>query len=112
MKEATGLFLDYVSIEKGLSKNTRQAYARDLGRYAAYLKKTHVANFEAATRDHIMDFLLEERERGLSPVSVARALVAIRMLHQFLAQEGKVTGDVTDVIEAPKLWKHLPDVLS
>ncbi len=112
MKEALASFLDYLSIEKGLSKNTLLAYERDLNRYVAFLTKAKVFSLGAVTRKHIMDFLLEERDRGLEPSSVSRELVAIRVWHRFLTQEGRLKEDITDVIEAPKLWKHLPECLS
>lgn len=112
MTELLGLFLDYLSIEKGLSKNTLLAYRRDLGRYAAFLKKKKVPALDAVTRKDITDFLLVERDRGLSPTSVARGLVAIRMFHRFLAEEGRLKENVTEALEAPKLWKHLPECLS
>ena len=112
MKELLSLFLDYLSIEKGLSKNTLLAYERDLKRYAGCLNKAKVTSLDAVTRKEIMDFLLKERDRGLTPSSVSRALVAIRLWHRFLAQEGKIREDVTDALEAPKLWKHLPECLS
>lgn len=112
MQEDLEQFLAYISIEKGLSKNTLVAYKRDLTKYAVFLKKQKIKSFRDVKRKVIMEFLLEERDEGLSPSSVARELVAVRMLHQFLAQEGRVSEDVTDALEAPKLWKHLPDYLS
>ena len=112
MKQELGLFLDFLSIEKGLSKNTLMAYRRDLGRYAAFLEKAKLRTLDEVKRREIMDFLVKERDRGLTPSSVARSLVAIRMFHRFMAQEGRVKEDVTDALEAPKLFKHLPEVLS
>ncbi len=112
MEETLGLFLDYVSIEKGLSRNTLDAYRRDLERYLAFLKKERIKHPDQISRKEITEFLLSERDRGLEPTSVARALVAVRMFHRFLSQEGKAKKDVTDVLEAPKTWKKLPEVLS
>ena len=112
MKEFLSLFLDYLSIEKGLSKNTLLAYARDLKRYCDHLKRAGISSLEEVTRKEIMEFLLKEKDRGLSATSISRGLVAIRMWHRFLAQEGRIKEDVTEVLEAPKLWKHLPEVLS
>ncbi len=112
MTEKLAIFLDYLSIEKGLSKNTLLSYGRDLRRYTGFLKKKKLGSFDSVSRDQIMDFLLSERDRGLSPTSVGRALVAIRMLHQFLAQEGHVKQDVTDALESPKVWSHLPEYLN
>src|SRR3989338_4632363 len=112
MKEDLALFLDYISVEKGLSKNTLSAYRQDLMKYTVFLKKNGISSFEKAGRKDIMDFLLNERDKSLKPSSVSRELVSIRMIHRFLAQEGRIKEDVTDVLEAPKLWKHLPEVLN
>ncbi len=105
-------FLNFVSIEKGLSKNTLLSYARDLRRYAAFLKKRKLDELTRVGREDITDFLLEEKDRGLSARSVSRALVAVRMLHRFLTQEGRLKEDAAELLEAPKLWKTLPEVLS
>lgn len=110
--EELSLFLDFVSIEKGLSKNTLMAYSRDLKRYLAFLSKQKIGSLSLTTRKEIMDFLIAERGRGLEPSSVSRELVAIRMFHRFLAQEGRLKEDVTEALEAPKLWRHLPEYLS
>ena len=112
MREFLGLFLDFLSIEKGLSKNTLLAYERDLRRYLGFMSKRGLVSLNEVNRKEIMDYLLKERDRGLNPSSVARELVAIRMFHRFLADEGRIREDVTDALEAPKLWKHLPECLS
>ena len=111
-QELLSLFLDSLSIERGLSKNTLVAYARDLRRYLEFLKKNTIASLDQVSRKTVMDFLLEDRDRGLAATSVARALVAVRLFHRFLAGEGKIEEDITESLESPKLWKHLPDVLS
>lgn len=105
-------FLDHLSVERGLSANTLAAYRRDLARYEDHLRRARPQGIKGATRKDVMDFLLRERDRGLSPVSVARELVAVRMLHRYLAAEGVLEGDVTEAIESPKLWKKLPGYLS
>ena len=112
MEQDVRSFLDFISIEKGLSRNTLLSYARDLRHYAAFLKKRKIGALERVTRAEITDFLLKEKDRGLSARSVSRALVAVRMLHRFLTQEGRLRQDVAQALEAPKLWKTLPDVLS
>ena len=112
MNEATQEFLHALSAERGLSRNTLLSYGRDLRSYTDFLKKKKVFSLEAVTRREIMDFLLHEKDRGQNARSVARALVAVRMLHRFLAEEGKLRENVTDALESPKLWKHLPEALS
>ena len=105
-------FLDSLSLEKGLSRNTLLGYGRDLRRYARFLERQKISSPEKVRRREVMDFLLHEKDRRLGPASIARALVSIRMFHRFLAEEGKVAQDVTEALESPKLWKHLPECLS
>ena len=112
MDQLLGFFLDYLSVEKGLSKNTLEAYGRDLRKYLDFLHKKKVVSLNEVTRDRIMEFLLKERDRGLKASSVSRLQVAVRMWHRFLAEEGKLREDVTEVLEAPKTWKPLPECLS
>ncbi len=112
MKELCKLFLDSLAIEKGLSKNTLMAYEQDLERYVRFLDKSKITSFDSVTRQEITHFLLAEKDRGLEPASIARLLVAIRMLHRFLAEENKIKENITDALESPKLWKHLPNFLT
>jgi len=105
-------FLNYLNIERGLSLNTRKSYRSDLGRFVGYLRKIGKAGLERVRRDEIIDYLMEEKKRGLSPRSLSRHLVSIRMFFRFLTAEGYLRQDVTEVIESPRLWKVLPEVLS
>lgn len=105
-------FLDYVSLERGLSDNTRTAYASDLDVFLAFLRAAGVRSANAVKRKHILDFLLEEKDRGLSTNSISRRLVSIKVFFRYLLQEGLLTTDVTETMESPKLWKILPSTLS
>jgi integrase/recombinase XerD len=64
------------------------------------------------TRKHLLDFLMEEKERGLSVNSLSRRLVAIKVFFSFLQQEGLLDRNVTEAMDSPRLWKVLPGVLS
>jgi len=105
-------FLDYISLERGLSKNTIAAYRRDLDKLAAFLKKRHITSFKDAKKSDITDFMFRQKDKGLSANSVARGLAAMKVFFRFLAREGFLKTDIASVIETPKLWKHLPEVIS
>lgn len=111
LDQSLSFFFEYLIVEKGLSKNTISSYRQDLKRYRDFVAKKKMNTFGAVERADIMDFLLNEKDRQLRPSSIARMQVAIRMLHRFLAQEGKIKTDVADALEAPKLWKRLPEYL-
>ncbi len=110
-EEWLGSFLDYLSVERGLSGNTISAYRRDIAKFIGYLKKKNIS-IEKAVRGHINAFMFELKDKGMSASSISRNLVAIKMFYRFLVGERLIKKDITDVIESPKLWKRLPEVLS
>lgn len=111
MEEFIKEFMDYLSVERGLSKNTLESYSRDLNKYAGYLKKKGITNLERVKRPDIQDFMMGLKDDKLNASSIARNLVAIKVFHRYLTSQRLLKEDVTSVIETPKLWKTLPDVL-
>lgn len=112
MKELLEEFLNYLAVEKGLSRNTQYSYRNDLNKYITYLEKANIDSIEKVKRQDITNFLLSLKDRGISAVSISRNLVAIKGFHRFLVRENFIKEDVTGVLESPKLWKKLPDALS
>jgi integrase/recombinase XerD len=111
MDEFIKEFMDYLSVERGLSRNTLESYGRDLAKYTAYLKKNGIDDLNRVKRPDIQDFLMSLKDDKLNSSSIARNLVAIKVLHRYLTSQRLLKEDVTSVIETPKLWKTLPDVL-
>jgi len=105
-------FLNYLMIEKGLSKNTIENYSRDLQKFITYLEKNNCADLGRVTNLHIMSFLVEVKSQGLSSKSTGRNLSAVRMFFKFLFQEGYLDADPSINIESPKIRSSLPSVLS
>lgn len=105
-------FLDYVSLERGLCKNTRAAYADDIGRFLDYLAKKGVNSLNDVTRKQILDHLLAEKSRGLAANSLSRHLVSLKVFFRYLTQEGLLAVNVAETMESPKVWKMLPGVLT
>ncbi len=105
-------FINYMDIERGLSGNTTYNYRSDLEKFISFIEGKGKQDFGEVKRDDVMDFLMAEKDRGLQPRSLSRALVAIRMFFRFMTIEGYLRRDVTEVIESPRLWRILPEVLS
>jgi len=126
-------FLDYLTVEAGLSTNTVLAYGRDLKRFLEYCKLVPSANSgtpSPVTRDpsderratkmtleQIKPAVIQGYLRSLgrsqkSESSVKRALVAIRMLLRFARLMGLVKDDQAATTEFPKVWQKLPVVCS
>tara|TARA_B100000809_G_scaffold203160_1_gene204143 strand:+ start:335 stop:1225 length:891 start_codon:yes stop_codon:yes gene_type:complete len=105
-------FLDYVTLERGLSGNTRSAYEDDLTALHRFMEKRSVRQFNDLERKDVLEFLMAERERGLSVNSVSRRLVAIRVFFRYLQQESLLDRNVVEIMDSPKLAKILPGVLT
>ena len=104
------LFLDMQAAERGASKNTLAAYARDLADVSAHLGAARRSIAHATTED-LRGYLGTLRKRGFAASSVARRLSAIRQLYRFLYAEGRRPDDPSAVIEGPKRGRALPKVL-
>lgn len=105
-------FLDYVSLERGLSPNTRAAYAADLQKFTRFLDRRRLAVLNSVTRPVILEFLMAERERGMGLNSISREFVSIRIWFRFLHAEGLLARDVVEAMDSPRLWKVLPTTLA
>ena len=112
MKELIDSFLDYLSVERALAKNTIVAYRADLNLYLDFIDKRGIIVLSKATKNDIIEFMLFQKAEGISPTSISRRLAAIRMFHRFLARERVLKSDPTTLIDSPKLWKKVPDTLS
>jgi integrase/recombinase XerD len=106
-----GLFLDMLAAERGASKNTLDAYRRDLQDYLDYLKEEAITPLTASART-VRGFMASLEERGLKASSAARRLSAVRQFHKFLYAEGGAAADPTAAVAAPKRGRQLPKVLS
>jgi integrase/recombinase XerD len=105
-------FLDYITLERGLSINTRKAYADDIGQFLSYLDQKGVSSLNQVSRKQVLDHLMLMKSRGMSTNSISRHLVSVKIFFRYLQQEGLLDRNVTDTMDSPRLWKILPDTLS
>lgn len=109
--DPAALFLDMMATERGASRNTLEAYRRDLDDYVAHLQNNG-RSIDAATTEDIRGYLAALSRRHLAGTSVARRLSAIRQMHRFLYVEGVRKDDPAAVLEGPRRGRALPKVLS
>src|SRR5687767_6769221 len=95
-------YLAWLVSERGRAANTIGAYRRDLLGYATWLRSQGIG-LDAVTPATIESYVGALREQGRAPASVARALVAVRSLHRFLAEEGQAPGDPGAGVDAPRV---------
>ncbi len=102
--------LSWLAVEKGRSANTVAAYRRDLAAYVEFLRGRGL-DLGGVTEPVVEDWVVFQRAAGRAPASVARALVAVRAVHQFLEDEGMGASPAGHV-ERPRVPAGLPKALS
>ncbi|MDD3374661.1 MAG: site-specific tyrosine recombinase XerD [Candidatus Omnitrophica bacterium] len=112
MKEYLQEFLNHLFVERGLAKNTIMAYQRDLMQYIQYFSRRGIKDPDAIKRSDITGYMEKQKIRGLSASSICRSLAATRMFHRFLVRERLAKEDPTHLLETPKMWQRVPDVLT
>jgi integrase/recombinase XerD len=105
-------FLHYLIVEKGLSRNTIEAYSHGLNRFIGHLKESGIQEVERVGKFDIRTFLLALKRQGLSAKTIARNLAAIRTFFLFLNQEGILKANPAEELESPKAARKLPKILT
>lgn len=103
-------YLSYLRVERGLSRNTVEAYRRDIRDFLGFLK-TARCNLEEVQRDSLMLFI-QQLYSVVSPRSVVRKIVSLRSFFRFLLLDGYIRHDPTETLESPNTWRTLPKYLT
>jgi integrase/recombinase XerD len=103
-------YLSHLRVERGLARNTLEAYSRDLNSMAATLGED--ASVEDITLEHLSRMLVANVARGFGARSSARQLSGLRGFFRFLVRERVLESDPTELIDRPRHLRRLPDVLS
>ncbi len=112
MQNLVDEYLAHLSLERGASPHTLDAYRRDLGEYSGALSGRGVDSPDLVTREDITSFVATLRRRGLAPASVERKVAAIKGFHKFLVREGITQNHPSARLPLPKVPERLPDVIS
>jgi integrase/recombinase XerD len=105
-------FLDYLTVEVGLAKNTILAYGRDLISFLRHCEAGKISKLRQIKPAIIQSYLRTLSRSNKDESSVKRALVAIRMFLRYARLTGLVEDDFTAILEGPKLWQKLPVICS
>lgn len=109
-------YMNFLTIERGLSSNTVQAYRRDLTKYVTFLHQRDRYEPHHVCESDITEFVVSLREGRVGPPltasSTARALIAVRGMHKYWAQEGITATDVAATVTPPSTPQRLPKAIS
>lgn len=105
-------YLEYIEVERGLSKNTVEAYRNDLMSFVLFLTEQGAEDFEKIKRLHFNAYIKNLRDKNFSATSITRQIASIKNWFNWL-----VANEITDqnpslILEQPKLPKKLPKVLN
>ncbi len=117
MRQAVGVYLDHLTVERGLARNTLQAYRRDLHRYLVWCDQRGLSDIGQVAPADLQDFAAAlatggDGGRALATSSLARTIVAVRGFHAFCVDEGWSTTDPTRQWHPPTPPRRLPKALS
>ncbi|WP_245746417.1 site-specific tyrosine recombinase XerD [Nocardia altamirensis] len=109
-------YLDHLTVERGVARNTLGAYRRDLGRYLDFLTGRGITALDQVAEGDVAEFTMALRAGDaehppLAASSVARALIAVRGWHRFAAAEGMTVTDVAHAVKPPAPGRRLPKAL-
>src|SRR5207253_464498 len=104
-------FLSYIQVEKGLSTNTLQSYARDLAKLQAWAEKNR-KQIEKIERTDLREWIAGMSRAGQAPSSVSRAVSAARGFFRFLMLDGHIKRHPADDLTTPQRFKPLPRFLT
>lgn len=104
--------MEYLTVELGLSANTRQAYERDLRLFCKTLGFKSSDALVNVSREQITGYMTQLKEKGLAAATIARKLAAIKAFYRFMTAEGYMDANPAEVVEAGTKGIKLPRVLS
>ena len=117
LERAVESYLDHLTVERGLSRNTLAAYRRDLSRYVAFLAEQHRNGPSEVSEADVRAFVTSVRTGGdgataLAASSTARILAAVHGWHRFCALEGWAAQDPSAAVKPPSQVRRLPKAIS
>lgn len=98
--------------ERGVSPNTLAAYRRDLSQHVSYLMDNGIVSPGQVARTQLISYLVDLRQWGCAPSTVARKESALKGFYAYLFEEGQIADNPAALLEAPRLSRPLPSVLS
>lgn len=111
ISEVKKRFLGHLTMEKGMSANTAQAYGDDVDKLTRYLADVGVG-IEHVTTDDLERFVCTLQDVGIRPRSQARIISGVKGFYKFLRLEGYMDNDPTELLPTPRIGRHLPEVLT
>ncbi len=109
---AVGSFLTSISLEKGLSENTKDAYQRDLSNLIDYCVDQNVTDWKTLTASNLTGYVTGLYDLGIAATTISRRLSAIRSFYRYLQRDGVVNSNPAELVSSPRQMRNLPGALT
>lgn len=105
-------YIEFLEVEKGLARNTLDAYKCDLEEFIEFCCRRKLEDFESVKRSHLNAYILQMHDKNYSPASVMRKIASLRGFFKWMNANDIITSNPALTIEQPKLPKRLPKVMT
>ena len=105
-------FTTYLRLERSLSVNTIKSYSSDILQFFEFLNQSEIINLSEVNLNNLSLFIANQQKREISKRSLARLISSIKALFKYLEIENEIESNPSKLIDAPKINKYLPVVLS
>lgn len=105
-------YIEFLEVEKGLARNTLDAYKCDLEEFIEFCRRRKLEDFESVKRIHLNAYILQMHDKNYSPASVMRKIASLRGFFKWMNANDIITSNPALTIEQPKLPKRLPKVMT
>ena len=112
MEQAINTFIVYLHNIKKTSDNTESSFRRDLSKLCSFLKLRGIEKVEEICSEDLREFVSDLEAKQLKPATVSRHIASVKAFYHYLYKEQLVTEDVAEGLHAPKVEKHLPEIIS
>jgi len=112
LAEELTAFREYLRAERGMADNTVISYGHDLERFGKWVSLGRMRDFRKPTLGELGDYISFLNTEQLAPASVARHLVALKMMYRFLKLEERADASAVELLASPALWERIPTILS
>jgi integrase/recombinase XerD len=105
-------FIDYLENERKKSRNTLEAYKRDIAGFFAFLEKRGAGDPDLVTNTEIVAFLMDLKNEGRAPATINRKMASVRAYYNYLVEKQFITVNPTNNVKTPKVEKKGIEYLS
>ena len=112
MEEEILGFIVYLHNVKRMSANTEMSYKRDLAKLKGFLEEQGIQGIEKVTPTTLNSYILYLEKKQFAAATISRNIASMKAFFHYLWKEGKVEGDLTEMLKPPKIVRRPPEILT